>query len=100
MPSFRSFSKNACRLLGFLTRVVSIGIAVFANPAHAQQALAPINEGKLVRLTGNVHPGARPEFDRGLVDPQLPMDRMLLILKRTPQQEAALESFMAGQLDR
>ncbi len=42
---------------------------------------------------------ARREFDRGAVDPQLPMERMLLLLQRSPEQETALEAFMARQLD-
>lgn len=42
---------------------------------------------------------ARAEFDRGLVTPSLPMDRIVLILKRSPEQDAALEAFMARQLD-
>ena len=58
-----------------------------------------IEDGRRIRLTGNTHPKARPEFDRGMVDPQLPMERMLLVLKRSEAQESALKQFMAEQLD-
>ena len=64
------------------------------------QIAHPINESNLVRLRGNTNPNAKLEFDQGLVDGQLSMNRMLLVLKRSPQQETALESFMARQLDR
>jgi len=59
----------------------------------------PIDEGRLFQLRGNTHPQARREFDRGIVAPDLPMERMLLLLQRSPQQEADLEAFMARQLD-
>lgn len=61
--------------------------------------VGPIDESKLVRLHGNTHPEARAEFDKGMVDPQLPMDHIILVLKRSPEQEAALEAFMARQVD-
>jgi len=97
---------NQVFLVSFFGISVLLPFSAFALPGSsaAQQAFAPapvaINEGRLVRLSGNTHPHARPEFDRGLVDPQLPMDRMRLVLKRSPQQESALESLMARQLDR
>ncbi len=42
---------------------------------------------------------ARPEFDRGLAPSTLPMDRMMLVLKRSPQQEAAFQKLLAEQQD-
>jgi hypothetical protein len=66
-------------------------------PARITQA---IDETQLVRLQGNVHPFARPEFDRGAAPPNLPMDRILLVLKRSPEQEAALDQFMTEQHDK
>src|SRR5437764_2316372 len=65
-----------------------------AIPARITQA---IDETQLVRLRGNVHPLARPEFDRGPVSDATPMDRMLLVLQRGPDQEAALRQFMDEQ---
>jgi subtilase family serine protease len=58
-----------------------------------------VDESRLTVLHGNTHPLARPEFDRGAAPASLPMDRMLLVLKRSPEQEAALEKFMAEQQD-
>jgi hypothetical protein len=63
------------------------------------QVVQPVDETKLVRLTGNTHPEARPKFDQGLVAPNLPMERMLLLLRRSAEREAALEKFMDEQLD-
>src|SRR5438094_28255 len=68
-----------------------------AIPARITQA---IDETQLVRLKGNVHPLARPEFDQGLVSDATTMKRMMLLLKRSPEQEAALQQFMAEQMSK
>src|SRR5579863_3403066 len=68
---------------------VSIG-NVAAVPSRVVQR---VDETKLAMLRGNTHPLARAEFDRGRVDPQLPAERMILVLKRSPGQESALEVF-------
>ena len=77
----------------------SISFLIDQPPVVLSRVVAPIDEAKLVPFHGNVHPMARREFDRGTVDPQLPMERMLLLLQRSPEQETALEAFMARQLD-
>src|SRR6266571_5278582 len=63
-------------------------------PARLTQA---IDDTQLVRLQGNVHPLARPEFDQGAVADSTPMNRMLLLLQRGPDQEAALRQLMDEQ---
>jgi hypothetical protein len=68
-----------------------------AVPARITQA---IDETQLVRLRGNVHPLARPEFDQGAVADWQPMNRMLLLLQRSPEQEAALRKLMEEQQNR
>jgi len=60
----------------------------------------PVDESRLTTLHGNVHPLARAQFDRGVAADNLPMDHMLLVLKRSPAQESALETLMAQQLDK
>ncbi len=68
-----------------------------ATPARITQA---IDETQLVRLRGNVHPLARPEFDQGVVGDATPMKRMMLVLQRGPEQQAALSKFMDEQLSK
>jgi len=68
-----------------------------AIPTRITQA---IDETQLVRLTGNVHPLARSEFDQGLVADATPMKRMMLVLQRSPEQQAALSTFMDEQLSK
>jgi subtilase family serine protease len=60
---------------------------------------AAVDNTKLTVLRGNTHPMARAEFDRGPAPASLPMDHMLLVLTRSPAQQAALESLLAQQQD-
>jgi len=59
-----------------------------------------IDESQLTTLKGNTHPLARPEFDLGTAPASLPMERMLLVLKRSPEQEAALRKLLDDQQDK
>ncbi len=57
----------------------------------------PVDESQLTVLKGNTHPLARPQFDLGTAPAALPMQRMLLVLKRSPQQESVLEKLLDDQ---
>lgn len=59
-----------------------------------------IDESSLTTLKGNTHPLARPEFDLGTAPASLPMQRMLLVLKRSPEQESALRKLLDDQQDK
>jgi hypothetical protein len=58
-----------------------------------------INETQRVTLGGNVHPWARADFDQGAIADAQPVNRIYLLLNRTPEQQAALDKLMAEQLD-
>lgn len=60
----------------------------------------PVDESQLTTLHGNTHPLARPQFDLGTASASLPMKRMLLVLKRSPDQEAALRKLLDDQQDK
>ncbi len=80
-------------------------ISFLPSRASAQTSLVQpritqaVDESKLTVLRGNTHPLARPQFDRGAAPADLPAERMQLVLKRSPAQEATLEKFMAEQQD-
>jgi len=59
-----------------------------------------VDETQLFRLHGNTHPLARPEFDIGGAPASLPMQRMLLVLRRSPEQESALRKLLDEQQDK
>jgi len=90
-----------------LPRLFSVFVILFlAICASAQQNLRqplitqPINESRVVTLKGNTHPLAQRQFDMGAAPPDLPMDRMLLVLKRDPQQDYTLGRLLDDQQDK
>jgi len=73
-----------------------------SSGATAPRALITqaIDESQLTVLKGNTHPLARPAFDVGTAPASLPMQRMMLVLKRSPEQESALRNLLDAQQDR
>jgi len=71
-----------------------------AQPASHPLITQPIDEAQLSVLKGNTHPLARREFDVGTAPATLPMQRMLLVLKRSPDQESALRKLLDDQQDK
>lgn len=71
--------------------------AAFQTPAVPARITQAIDETQLVRLKGNVHPLARPEFDQGPVDDFTPVQRALLLLQRSQGQETTLQQLLADQ---
>src|SRR5215470_2968821 len=73
----------------------------FAPRASAQTpkrlVTQAVDDHELATLKGNVHPLARAEFDRGIVDDNEAMNRILLLLKRSDAQETALQLLMEEQ---
>src|SRR3984957_11394245 len=70
-----------------------------SDPSSAVRIVDRVDESHLVTLHGNTHPSARSEFDRGAVNPELRMDGLILVLQRSPQQQAAFDAFVASQTD-
>lgn len=58
-----------------------------------------VDDAKRVRLAGNVHPMARTKFDIGRVDSNKLLERLVMVLKRSPEQDAALAAFNERQYD-
>ncbi|HEV3218851.1 MAG TPA: protease pro-enzyme activation domain-containing protein [Candidatus Acidoferrales bacterium] len=56
-----------------------------------------VNDSILVSLSNTVHPLARAEFDQGPAPADLPMRRILLVLNRSSDQEAALDQLLNDQ---
>lgn len=82
----------------FVNLLSSFSLIAAAQTVRAPSRITePLDVSKLVRLPGNTHPLARPEYDRGPAPDGLPMDRMLLVLKRGPEQEAQLGKLLTNQ---
>jgi hypothetical protein len=100
MRSFSSLSQYA------LAGALLCSTALLCTPASPAQGLAPairivdrIDESQLVTLKGNTHPAAKAANDRGRVSPDLRMTDLIMVLSRSPEQQAAFEKFVAGQYD-
>jgi subtilase family serine protease len=66
-------------------------------PARVTQA---VDDSNRVPLRGNVHRLARAEFDRGAVSDAQPATHLALVLKRSDDQESALEQLLEQQQDK
>ena len=94
------------KLYTTLSFLVFAALSFLPLPASAQSSNAApritqaVDERKLTLLPGNTYPLARPEYDQGAAPPDLPMERMMLVLKRSPEQEAALQTLLRQQLDK
>jgi len=98
--SWRHFSPCA-RLLPLTLLLVAFRVPASAQTSQAQPLITqPVSEANLIVLKGNTYPLARAEFDRGPAPSSLPMDRMILVLKRSPRQEAALATLLAQQQEK
>ena len=86
-------------LLAFVATLVPAAAACSQAVTPQAQILQPIDESKRISLKGNTLPVANNENDRGQVSPRLPMTDLILVLSRSPQQQAALEKFVASQYD-
>src|SRR5882672_1414978 len=86
--------------MGVVLQVLSL--AILATPAVQAQThpvpsrvTAKVEDTRTVELKGNVHPMARPEFDRGAVADSQPMTRMLLMLQRSAEQTKGSSNYHA-----
>jgi hypothetical protein len=81
------------------TLVLILGSALWV-PATAQNLATPlitqpIDETRLVKLHGSVHPLAQARYDRGAVPDSFPAERVLLLLSRPAHRETALREFLS-----
>ncbi len=63
-------------------------------PAIPSRIVAPIDDTVRVSLPGNVHPLAAARFDQGVAPQSMPTGRLMLVLKRSGQQQQALEQYL------
>ena len=68
--------------------------------SSAPQITGVIKDEQRVVLKGNTYPLARAEYDRGRASPDLAMGDLVLVLKRSPEQQAAFDAFVASQYDK
>src|SRR5271168_2020639 len=87
-------------LSGVAAKAQSQTAAVTASQTSA--AVPPritkaVDETQLIQLKGNVHPIARTGFDQGALDDAQPLTRAVILLQRSPEQEATLRQLLDDQ---
>src|SRR5579862_8479947 len=87
--------------LSFLSFAPALPLAAQGptNARPADRISSVIDDRVTVTRTGNRHPMARPEFDRGLAPSGTRMDRMMLLLQPDPAQQQALLALLEAQQD-
>ena len=96
--------KLALRVVSIL--LLTLGFAMFSirssaqAPPVAERITVAVDNQNLTTLHGNVHPLAKAEFDQGAVADAQALHRMLLLLKRSPEQESALQQLLNDQQDK
>jgi len=82
---------------------LAVGIGVAAAAAQTAEVVSrvvdKVDDARLTRLTGNTPPMIAPSLERGRLDPATPMKKLILVLKRSPEQDAALAAFNEAQYD-
>ncbi len=87
-----------------LPAALAAALALFAPLAALAQGntvrprvVDRVNTGQLTTLKGNTHPLARAQYDQGAAPADLPMNRIMLVLKRGADQEVALQNLLEQQ---
>lgn len=81
-------------------RIVALGIFLglpVALLAQADRIAGTIDTTRPARISGNVKRAARPEWDRGAVDPATKLNYVRLMFQPSPAQQAALDQLLADQ---
>src|SRR6266566_1837922 len=88
---FASFSLAVC---AFLCTVRPVSAQVESGLRARSRIIQSIDETKRTALGGNTRPEAKAENDGGTVADGFVLEHMLLQLKRSPEQELALQQFI------
>jgi subtilase family serine protease len=89
----------------FVAFALALGVVFSAQVqaqtrSHTRVITKEIDETQLVRLEGNTRSEVTPENDRGAVSDALPIEHLLLQLRRPTEQQLALDQYMATLQDK
>ena len=82
-----------------VSALISGSVAFAQHSVPAPRIVEQIDESQLVTLKGNTLPVANSQNDRGPVSPALRMTDLVLVLSRSPEQQADFDAFVASQYD-
>ncbi len=91
------------RIVGQAIVIASVclltSLPAVAQTSRASQIHGAIDNKVRVTRTGNRHPLARAEYDRGIAPSDLRMARMMLVLDSSPFQQQELDALVESQQD-
>ena len=94
----RQHVSAACLLISLaLPAYARLAFGQAESPNNSSRIVTNVDEANRVSLKGNTHPLALPKYDQGSVSDNLPMQHMLLVLKRSPEQEQVLDKLLEEQ---
>jgi pseudomonalisin len=79
--------------------LTSDGFAQNVLVAAHNRVVSPIVESDVVTMAGNLHPMARPEFDRGPLSDETRLDRIVLLMQPDAEQQKTLDALVQAQHD-
>ena len=90
-------------LRGFVFSCLVLFTCILTTQAQRTAAkpriLEKVDENQLALLKGNTPPAANAKNDLGRVSPNLKMTDLVLVLRRSPERQAAFDAFVASQYD-
>lgn len=100
-PSWGKRYLSVCKPLALLlTSTCCFGAAAPAvnqavAPISSARAVEPVNETATVQLSGAVHPGVNVAVDEGTLPDSFALNHVMLQLRRSPEQQQALDTIQA-----
>jgi subtilase family serine protease len=95
----RLISFLLCLLASTLSIAASSGAQAVQDSLSQPRISKAIDESRLATLQGNTHRLAQAKFDRGVAPASMPASRLLLVLMRSQQQEAYLQTYLNAVQD-
>jgi uncharacterized protein (TIGR03437 family) len=80
-----------------LLLLLAIAFSINSQAAPTNRITRAITRTQTRALPGNIHPLARAQYDQGVVDPGLQMNRVVLLFKPSPTQQQDLDQFLRDQ---
>ncbi|HEV2213939.1 MAG TPA: Ig-like domain repeat protein, partial [Terracidiphilus sp.] len=87
-------------LAGWMGATCGLGAVAQASATRPiARITSPVDESQLTTLKGNTSSIAQAAFDRGAAPVSMPANRLILVLKRSQQQQADLETYLEAVQD-
>ena len=84
------------KLLFFLVLGVLAPLPITGQVQPKRLVTQQVDENQLITLRGTVDPLAQARYDRGAVNESTPAERLVLVLNRPPDEEAAFQQLLTN----